>query len=144
LVPGIKPGQERGPDGKLLPKANASLSTDSADTLAAMRFVVSNPPTADTTHQQKSMRQWKDSSPTTFFGRLADLEKAELSKPPAPPEPAAYDGEGLCPTCHRPPGEVQIDPFDGLTDSQMDERVLEQLRRFRDWVRLQKESTTST
>src|SRR3954471_16846878 len=49
------------------------LSTESADTLAAMRHGVANPASADTTHQQKSMREWREASPASFYGRLAGL-----------------------------------------------------------------------
>jgi hypothetical protein len=95
------------------------LSTDSADTLAAMRHVVRTPATADTTHQQKSMREWREASPASFYGRLADLEKAELAtRPPADlggsSQPVQYDGEGPCPTCHREP-----DPYQGKTNDQV-------------------------
>jgi hypothetical protein len=88
-----------------IPGGATPLSTDLADTLPAMRFVVSNPASADTTHQHKSMREWREASPTSFYSRLADLEKAELNgKPPAVAgSPAEYDGEAPCPTCNREP-----------------------------------------
>jgi hypothetical protein len=50
------------------------LTTDLADTLPAMRFVISNPASADTTHQHKSMREWREASTTSFYGRLAAIE----------------------------------------------------------------------
>jgi hypothetical protein len=74
-----------------------------------MRFVIANPASADTTHQHKSMREWREASPTSFYGRLADLEKAEMagksnngSNGAAQPQ---WTGEGPCPSCNRPPEE---------------------------------------
>src|SRR4051812_33741042 len=101
-----------------------ALSTDTAGTLAAMRFIVANPESADTTHQQRSMREWRATSPATFYSRLADLERAELSaRPPADPTPSAdYDGQGRCPTCRRFPG--QVDPDDPITPDLGHERVM--------------------
>jgi hypothetical protein len=55
------------------------LSTDMSGTLPAMRHVVSNPSSADRSHEQKSMRQWRETSPTTFYSRLSALEQAEAS-----------------------------------------------------------------
>jgi hypothetical protein len=108
-----KPDKERA-EGLRVEASNppaAPLSTDLADTLPSMRFVVSNPPSADTTHQHKSMREWRGASPTSFYGRLADLEKAELAgkSPPgsmSSSEPAEWNGQGECPCCHRGQGLV--------------------------------------
>jgi hypothetical protein len=112
------------PEGQ---EPSPALSTDTAGTLAAMRHVVSQPPTGDTTFQQKSMREWRDASPASFFSRLSDLEKAELgTRPPAEPTPSAeYDGEGRCPTCRRFPG--QVDPDDQVTPDLGHDRVMELL-----------------
>src|SRR5580700_7667739 len=94
--------------GKAPGGAVAPVSTDLADTLPAMRFVVSQPASADTTHQQKAMRQWRETSPTTFFNRLADLEKAEFATRPAAGSAPAdgsvkWNGRGVSPACNRPP-----------------------------------------
>jgi hypothetical protein len=103
------------------------LSTESAGTLSAMRHVVANPATADTTFQQKSMREWREASPASFYGRLSDLEKAEMAtRPPADQaatgQPVPYDGTGPCPTCHREP-----DPYEGMTNPQIEALLGERL-----------------
>jgi hypothetical protein len=117
----------RAAGGKAPGGAVAPLSTDLVDTLPAMRFVVSQPDSADTTHQQKAMRQWLQTSPTTFFNRLADLEKAELSSRPAAGSPPAdgsvkWNGRsGVCPACDRPPGDVDAPlPADAADETILD------------------------
>jgi hypothetical protein len=85
--------------------AAPELSSDLADALSAMRFVVGNPASADVSHQQKAMREWRETSPTTFFNRLGDLEKIEMAGKSGNGSngstQAHWDGEGACPTCKR-------------------------------------------
>jgi hypothetical protein len=76
LVPGIKAGQERGPDGKLRKRA-PELSTDVEDEYAAMRHVYTNP--TDRTYQHQNLRALLAASPVGFFDRMMAL-KAEREK----------------------------------------------------------------
>jgi hypothetical protein len=77
LVPGIKAGQGRGPDGRLLPKA-LNLSEEVEDEYAAMRHVYTKP--TDRTYQHKNLRALLAASPVGFFDRMMAL-KAERAKP---------------------------------------------------------------
>jgi hypothetical protein len=124
LSPGIKPGQERGPDGKLIPKPprEPDLSSDATTTLLAMQQVVSQPPSADRTWQHQNLRKWMLDAPAAFHARLVALEEAEAGKPPAGAPTAAaappWDGKSQCPTCQREPipddgplDEILLMPF---------------------------------
>jgi hypothetical protein len=71
LVPGIKAGQGRGPNGRLLPKA-PKLSTDVEDEYAAMLHVYTKP--NDRTYQHKNLRALLAASPVGFFDRMMALK----------------------------------------------------------------------
>jgi hypothetical protein len=75
LVPGIKAGQERGPDGRL---RKASLATDVEDEYVAMAHVYSKP--WDRTYQHQNLRALLAASPVGFFDRMMAL-KAEREQP---------------------------------------------------------------
>ncbi|HEX4591728.1 MAG TPA: hypothetical protein VH120_17455 [Gemmataceae bacterium] len=69
-----------------------------------MQHVRRYPRTMDRTQGRKDARKWKDRNLSAFLARYADLEKAHAgTKSPAPAQPATYDGDGPCPTCHRQP-----------------------------------------
>jgi hypothetical protein len=72
LVPGIKAGQERGPDGKL---RKAALATDVEDEYAAMLHVYTKP--TDRTYQHKNLRRLLEASPVGFYDRMMALKPKE-------------------------------------------------------------------
>jgi hypothetical protein len=141
LVPGIKPGQERGPDGKIRRKADpgeqgahrspaCTLSTRTDGELAAMRWVTSHPPEEDETWEQRSAREFKESAPAGFYARKAKLEEQEAEQAAGADgsAPDAWDGEGPCPTCGREKEEpiedagtskilAMLDELDGASTS---------------------------
>lgn len=106
LPPGIKPGQRRGPDGRLLPNKpkEPALSSESEGELAAMRWVTTHAPGEERTWEQRYAREFKESQPASFWSRKAKLEEAaaEAEKastvPPGTVKPK-WDGIGACPTC---------------------------------------------
>jgi hypothetical protein len=77
------------------------LAEESDGMLAAMRHVVRRPATADQTYEQAEYRSWLKQDRKGFLAKLADLERAEISKSPAstPTQPVAWSGPGKCPTC---------------------------------------------
>jgi hypothetical protein len=119
LVPGIKPGQRRGPDGKLLPKRaeepeapapakppDPPLSLAVEDELTAMEFVWNNP--TDRTYQHRSFRAMKDGGPLGFWDRLQALKKERAKQEEAGRSQGAnvgpeWDGTWPCPTCGHEP-----------------------------------------
>jgi hypothetical protein len=77
LVPGIRAGQGRGPDGRLLPEA-PNLSEEVEDEYAAMLHVYTKP--IDRTYQHRNLRALLAASPVGFFDRMMAL-KAERETP---------------------------------------------------------------
>src|SRR5262245_44086201 len=68
------------------------LSAESQGLLEGMRHVSTNPPSADTTYQQKHCRRWLCKDVVGFMRTLANLERqaerkaARVQKPPAQAE----------------------------------------------------------
>jgi hypothetical protein len=114
LVPGIKPSQERGTDGKIR-KKQPVLSAEVVDDLVAMKHVWSNPAASDQTHQQVSFRAMKEANPVGFFDRMKGLEETQPT----------YTGAGPCPTCKLIPGSAREDEF---PEDMGDDRVGELLK----------------
>jgi hypothetical protein len=88
----------------LLPKgAKAELSTASHGELEAMRWVTTHPPAEDFTYEQRSAREFKETSPAAFYQRKAKLEEAEpATKPPQVPRghvKPTWNGPGPCSVC---------------------------------------------
>jgi hypothetical protein len=143
LVPGIKEGQQRGPDGRLRPK-EPNLSTESTDMLAAMRHVSCQPASADMSFQQANFRKWMEEAPGAFHARLTTLEDAErqAGKVTAPVGPVKWDGKGQCPACgwpEEPPGPEELAEEWGVLleyfrHKEAIERVLPYIDEFDDWL----------
>ncbi len=87
LIPGLKPGQEIGPDGKIVnTKALGNLPPrveSDFDLLAAMKHVLANPPKVNPpdTEGEKAVREWLKRAPGAFMERMAELEHYESAVP---------------------------------------------------------------
>lgn len=123
LKPGLKPGQERGPDGKLRskkPKVAAPgrvLREDELPTLAAMTRVTTKGPESDDTHQLVHYRTWMTNDVGAFMkAKLALEAQAAEAKPPGEQNCSpgqTWDGEGPCPCCGREPERpIEDEPTD--------------------------------
>jgi hypothetical protein len=62
-----------------LEAAAQPLSEESEGMLAAMRHVVTKPPSRDTTYEQKEYRKWLNLDRKGFMTKKADLEKVALA-----------------------------------------------------------------
>jgi hypothetical protein len=67
----FKPGNPGGPG-----RGGKKLSEEVQDQLTVMRHVVSTPPTADQTYQQRAYRQWLKANLSRFMTKLVNLEIA--------------------------------------------------------------------
>jgi hypothetical protein len=82
LSPGVKEGQGRGPDGKLLPKQSPAAYGEPAGDPSvpplyrAMKLVLGLPEAADRTQYKRSARRMLEQKPVEFGNKLADYEKA--------------------------------------------------------------------
>jgi hypothetical protein len=103
VVPGIKEGQQRGPDGRMLPKGQVPLTEEVQDVLTAMQHVYTKATTSDRTHQQRNLRAMKDANPIGFYDRMTELETNSASH-----NGQHWDGTSACPTCKRPPGQIDV------------------------------------
>src|SRR5262245_10057719 len=80
LTPGLKPGQERGPDGKVRRKADPDEYGEPAGDptvpaqLRAMRLVMTQPKSADRTQWEKVCRAYRDRKPDEFLKEMRELE----------------------------------------------------------------------
>jgi hypothetical protein len=88
-VPGIKAGQQRGPDGRL---SGAALATDAEDEYAAMLHVYTRP--TDRTYQHQNLRKLLEASPVGFYDRMMALKAARERPAEAAGEPPQERDEG--------------------------------------------------
>src|SRR5262245_30125205 len=77
VTPGLKPGQERGPDGRIRKAAVEESIPDNLEVslFDDMRHVRRFPVSADRTEGQRDARKWKEGDLDGFMRRYADLEK---------------------------------------------------------------------